>query len=328
MATPLVLMPSLRAATTTGPAVRLPRLLFSAASRTPLAVATRGAPSTTAHAPLRFFSHHLARHAPGTVPLSMTSAVLRTAARRAKSVLKTTNPSAAVKSKSKPGSVAAKAAQAAAADASTTTATTATTTAPAKKPSKLRQLFKDYGRPAFFVYMAISTVDLSLSFVAVYSGVDVEKLVDTAKAYLTQWGLWEFAVDQDDVDELHGLNHPDGEGENAVAPATPATTPKNQSLLTTFLIAYAFHKLLLPIRVPITVAVTPAVVRYLRRWGWLKDVGAVARAAQAGVAAAAVKEGTKKAAGGFLGLLALSGSGVVAASLDERVVPLEDADRA
>ncbi|KNE59844.1 hypothetical protein AMAG_05297 [Allomyces macrogynus ATCC 38327] len=325
MAAPLALMPSLRLTTMTGPAVRLPRLLVAAVSRAPSAMAVR-APSTTAHAPLRFFSHHIAHRAPGTVPLSMTTAVLRTTTRRAKSVLKTTNPSAAVKSK--PGTAAAKAAQATAADASATTATTATATTPAKKPSKLRQLFKDYGRPAFFVYMAISTIDLSLSFVAVYSGVDVEKLVDTAKAYLTQWGLWEFAVDQDDVDELHGLNHPDGEGEGAVVPATPATTPKNQSLLTTFLIAYAFHKLLLPIRVPITVAVTPAVVRYLRRWGWLKDVGAVARAAQAGVAAAAVKEGTKKAAGGFLGLLTMSSSVTVAASLDERVVPLEGADRA
>ncbi|KNE55199.1 hypothetical protein AMAG_01115 [Allomyces macrogynus ATCC 38327] len=318
MAAPLALLPSLRTAVTmTGPTVRLPRIFVAAVSRAPPA----RAPSTNAHAPLRFFSHHLARRAPGSVPLSVTSAVLRTTTRRAKSVLKTTNPSAAVKRK--PGTAAAKAAQAPAADAS---ASAAATTTPAKKPSKLRQLFKDYGRPAFFVYMAISTIDLSLSFVAVYSGVDVEKLVDTAKAYLTQWGLWEFAVDQDDVDELHGLNHPDGE---VSAPAAPATTNgKNQSLLTTFLIAYAFHKLLLPIRVPITVAVTPAVVRYLRRWGWLKDVGAVARAAQAGAAAAATKEGAKKAAGGILGLLALSGRVAVAASLDERVVPLKDADRA
>ncbi|KAJ3365401.1 hypothetical protein GGF32_009259 [Allomyces javanicus] len=326
MAAPLALMPSLRtAATMTGPTVCLPRLLVAAVARAPSAISAR-APSTTAHAPLRFFSHHLARRAPGTVPLSVTTAVLRTTTRRAKSVLKTTNPSAAVKSK--PGTTAAaKATQAAAADASATTTTTTATT-PAKKPSKLRQLFKDYGRPAFFVYMAISTIDLSLSFVAVYSGVDVEKLVDTAKSYLTQWGLWEFAVDQDDVDELHGLNHPDSEGEGATVPTTPATNGKNQSLLTTFLIAYAFHKLLLPIRVPITVAVTPAVVRYLRRWGWLKDVGAVARAAQAGVAAAAVKEGSKKAAGGILGLLALSSSAATAAILDERVVPLADADRA
>ncbi|KAI9179928.1 DUF1279 super [Blastocladiella emersonii ATCC 22665] len=153
--------------------------------------------------------------------------------------------------------------------------------------ARLRKLFKDYGRPAFAVYMAISTVDLTLSFIAVYSGVDVERVVDVAKAYLEKWGLWRFAVDEAEERELRHTIEGDDTG------VADSAKPKDKSLLTTFLIAYAFHKLLLPIRVPITAAVTPGVVRYLRRWGWMKDMGAVARTMQQ---AAAESDKARKAA--------------------------------
>lgn len=39
----------------------------------------------------------------------------------------------------------------------------------------------------------------------------------------------------------------------------------------TFLVAYAVHKLLVPIRVSITLGSVPFIVRYLRRVGFLKS---------------------------------------------------------
>ncbi|RQM05254.1 hypothetical protein DH86_00001785 [Scytalidium sp. 3C] len=46
---------------------------------------------------------------------------------------------------------------------------------------------------------------------------------------------------------------------------------KDASLATQLALAYAIHKSFIFIRVPITAAITPKVVRVLRSWGW--DIG-------------------------------------------------------
>ncbi|ORZ40331.1 hypothetical protein BCR44DRAFT_1509596 [Catenaria anguillulae PL171] len=178
--------------------------------------------------------------------------------------------------------------------------------------ARLRQLFKDYGRPAIVVYFAISTVDLGISFAAVYMGVDVEQVVDWAKGLLSKWGLWSFAVDEEDEADLrHQIDEEGG---------------KQKSLLTTFLIAYAFHKLLLPIRVPITVAVTPGFVRYMRRWGWMKDAAAMAKVMGASGAAttAAKDQAVKKSVGAAVALLSVPAVWSARAESLDRVAVEED----
>ncbi|KAI9222101.1 hypothetical protein BC828DRAFT_379310 [Blastocladiella britannica] len=164
--------------------------------------------------------------------------------------------------------------------------------APLTGMARLRRLFKEYGRPALVVYMSISTVDLGLSFLVVKSGVDVEALVDTVKTTLTRWGVWTFAVDGDDEKELHdSIAAAEDEGGELGGRGKPG----HASLWTTFLIAYAFHKLLLPIRVPITAAITPGFVRVMRQWGWMKDASAVAKVTAKSAAAAAADTARKSA---------------------------------
>jgi hypothetical protein len=117
---------------------------------------------------------------------------------------------------------------------------------------RFKTLYKTYGKPALFVYFAISTVDLGLSYIAVSNGVEVDKYTEYCKTLIEDWGLWKFEEEMEET--------------------LPETTEKNggkKSILSTFLIAYAFHKLLVPIRVPLTIALTPPFVRFLRRWGWL-----------------------------------------------------------
>lgn len=49
-----------------------------------------------------------------------------------------------------------------------------------------------------------------------------------------------------------------------------AQTSRLASGASTFVIAYACHKLLLPLRLAITATATPLIVRYLQRLGWIK----------------------------------------------------------
>ena len=48
-------------------------------------------------------------------------------------------------------------------------------------------------------------------------------------------------------------------------------TSKYQGIWTQLALAYAIHKSFIFIRIPITAAVTPKVVKTLRGWGW--DIG-------------------------------------------------------
>lgn len=51
-------------------------------------------------------------------------------------------------------------------------------------------------------------------------------------------------------------------------PPIPPLTPYNLGLATQLALAYAIHKSFIFIRVPLTAALTPKVVKVLRGWGW------------------------------------------------------------
>ncbi|KAL7751382.1 DUF1279 superfamily [Sorochytrium milnesiophthora] len=184
---------------------------------------------------------------------------------------------------------------------------------PVQKLGKLKQMYKQYGRPAVYTYLGISTIDLGLSFAAVYSGVDVERFVDSAKSVLSRYGLWQNVVDQDDVKELQDMlttseTDPDAYTQQQLATAADSNgvdkAKGQQSLLTTFLIAYAFHKLLMPIRIPLTVAITPTMVRLFRNWGFVKDGVAASKVIQAAAGQASATP-SKLSLASIAGLLSL-----------------------
>ncbi|NWX29266.1 F210B protein, partial [Notiomystis cincta] len=102
------------------------------------------------------------------------------------------------------------------------------------KSQQLKQVFKEYGAVGVSFHIGISLVSLGIFYLAVSSGVDVGAL-------LLRLGVSEAS--------LH----------SRVAAGT-----------STFLLAYAVHKLFAPVRISITVVSVPFIVRYCRKAGLFK----------------------------------------------------------
>ncbi|KAM9296532.1 protein FAM210B, mitochondrial [Gastrophryne carolinensis] len=105
------------------------------------------------------------------------------------------------------------------------------------KPSKTQQLkrvFKEYGAVAVTFHVAISLTSLGFFYLLVSSGLDVSAL-------LLRVGFSEAVV------------------QSRLAAGT-----------STFVLAYAIHKLFAPVRISVTVVSVPFLVRYLRRVGIFK----------------------------------------------------------
>merc|ERR1719295_1750146 len=103
------------------------------------------------------------------------------------------------------------------------------------KVALLKQAVKDYGSTVIVFHVGISLMSLGFFYAIVSSGVDVVSLVSRLP-YLG--------------DHL---------AESAVAAGA-----------TTFVMAYAVHKVFAPVRIGITLSAAPFIVRYLRSKGILK----------------------------------------------------------
>ncbi|XP_015432569.1 PREDICTED: uncharacterized protein LOC107188738 [Dufourea novaeangliae] len=102
------------------------------------------------------------------------------------------------------------------------------------KKEKFKILIKDYGRTVIVFHIGISLISLGACYTAVISGLDLTPL---AKYFV--------------------------EGNEQLE--------KVLSNSSSFLLAYTVHKLLAPIRISITLAVTPFLVKKLRKMGILKS---------------------------------------------------------
>ncbi|XP_038606554.1 protein FAM210B, mitochondrial [Tachyglossus aculeatus] len=106
-----------------------------------------------------------------------------------------------------------------------------------QKPSKsqqLKKIFKEYGAVGVSFHIGISLMSLGIFYLVVSSGVDVP-------AILIKIGFKESFV------------------QSKVAAGT-----------STFVVAYAIHKLLAPMRISITIVSVPLIVRYFRKVGFFK----------------------------------------------------------
>uniref|UniRef100_A0A8B9NU11 Family with sequence similarity 210 member B n=1 Tax=Apteryx owenii TaxID=8824 RepID=A0A8B9NU11_APTOW len=106
-----------------------------------------------------------------------------------------------------------------------------------KKPNKsqqLKQVFKEYGAVGVSFHVGISLVSLGIFYLAVSSGVDMT-------AVLFKLGFSESSL------------------QSKMAAGT-----------STFVLAYAVHKLFAPVRISITVVSVPFIVRYFRKTGFFK----------------------------------------------------------
>ncbi|KAL8751948.1 MAG: hypothetical protein Q9199_006077 [Rusavskia elegans] len=176
---------------------------------------------------------------------------------------------------------------------------------------RLRKLSREYGWSALGVYLALSALDFPFCFLAVRwvgaerighwesvilegfwktfnyiypfdSGPEPQSVgIEDVGAKVEQYGNVNANKDEVGVPGYdHGVN--EAEERNKSEDASTFSTIEKQVEYRTWLIedpglwtqlalAYAIHKSFIFIRVPLTAAVTPKVVKVLRGWGW--DIG-------------------------------------------------------
>jgi len=105
----------------------------------------------------------------------------------------------------------------------------------AAKKALLKRAIAEYGSTVVVLHISIALANLGLWYLIVSSGLDIEA-----------WLKW-MNVNESTVDKLTAV---EGAG--------------------TFAIAYIIHKMLFPVRVSLTLGLTPFVVKYLRQKGILK----------------------------------------------------------
>ncbi|MCJ1232591.1 hypothetical protein MMC14_000544 [Varicellaria rhodocarpa] len=154
---------------------------------------------------------------------------------------------------------------------------------------RLRKLSREYGWSALGIYLLLSALDFPFCFLAVrWLGTDrighwehvvIEWVKRASPIQVPAWKkspavevagtgvkVEEYGVVDPKSNEvgLPGYDH-------GVKEAEKRNQSENASLWTQLALAYAIHKSFIFLRVPLTAAVTPKVVKVLRGWGW--DIG-------------------------------------------------------
>lgn len=124
------------------------------------------------------------------------------------------------------------------------------------KQSKLRELAQKYGFIGVIVYLGVGAVDLGVTF-------GILQLVGLDKVKAVEKGVLDVVYS---TGEKFGITKKPTEEKTADVVVNEDGTP---SFASVFILAYGIHKtLLLPIRLGITAAITPAIVRKLHQLGW------------------------------------------------------------
>lgn len=126
---------------------------------------------------------------------------------------------------------------------------------------RLRELFSKYGKVGLGVHMSVSAISIASLYVAIQNNVDVESL-------LAKIGLHSHSKEV--LVEESGAVNEEMQSQN----------PKKGKLETSELIksgggalalAVLCNKALFPVRVPITIGLTPPIARFLARRRLIKD---------------------------------------------------------
>ena len=119
---------------------------------------------------------------------------------------------------------------------------------------RFRELMKKYGKVAIGVHVSVSAVSIGGLYVAIKNNVDVEAILE--KFHMGA------ASDQ---------QNPNPTDEGALPPPNNKTAQLAASAGGAFTLAILCNKALFPLRVPITVALTPPVARFLARRNIVKS---------------------------------------------------------
>jgi hypothetical protein len=132
------------------------------------------------------------------------------------------------------------------------------------KPSKLKELTRKYGAAGIVVYLAVSCVDLGVTF-------GVIQLVGLDKVKVLEKGVLDVVYN---TGERFGIKRKETQVELVTMDGDETTANSEDdtpSFASVFILAYGIHKtLLLPVRLGITAAITPAIVRKLHQMGWAR----------------------------------------------------------
>lgn len=143
-----------------------------------------------------------------------------------------------------------------------------------KKATGIKALMKEYGFSALGVYLALSAVDLPLFYLLVHS-MGKEQIEYYENKVKQQFGFGmsdDELIHKQEIDKIHAQHE-----NEELAGSTESTDDQSQSTIlyilsqfswTEFAIAYTIHKSFIFLRVPLTAAVTPPVVKVLRGWGF------------------------------------------------------------
>ncbi|ORY59595.1 uncharacterized protein BCR38DRAFT_351286 [Pseudomassariella vexata] len=146
--------------------------------------------------------------------------------------------------------------------------------------ARLKKLSREYGWSAVGVYLGLSVLDFPFCFLLVRI-VGTEKIgqlehfiVSNVKKAIPQslvdrWHEYKRALKQSET-ETFGNDEMSEHVEMAGwgVEEAEARNKAEASLGTQLALAYAIHKSFIFVRVPLTAAVTPKVVKVLRSWGW------------------------------------------------------------
>ncbi|CAG8610180.1 1151_t:CDS:1 [Paraglomus occultum] len=133
---------------------------------------------------------------------------------------------------------------------------------------RLKQLTRQYGLGAVFVYVAISTIDLGITFVAVRTA-GTERVKKAEDWMMENFGGWITIWRNRNTDEKNANEDTSGTETRELEKMREAEREgKPPSWASIFVIAYGIHKVLVPLRLGLTAAVTPPLVKRLRKMGW------------------------------------------------------------
>ncbi|PQE19131.1 peptide alpha-N-acetyltransferase protein [Rutstroemia sp. NJR-2017a BBW] len=154
---------------------------------------------------------------------------------------------------------------------------------PTTLSGRMKKLIREYGWSVLGVYIFLSAADFPFCYLLVrYLGTDrigelEHMIVENVKKVIPEsvartWHDWRSSMKQAEKDAAGSEKITEGvEMAGWGVEEAEEANKKDASLATQLALAYAIHKSFMFIRVPLTAAITPKVVKTLRSWGW--DIG-------------------------------------------------------
>lgn len=148
--------------------------------------------------------------------------------------------------------------------------TNATKAAP--KPEKgIKALVKEYGYSALGVYLFLSMLDLPLCYMLVHSlGKERIEVYENKLKQTFGFGKTDDELrSMQEINKIEEATHEAGRGAESGSAESLIGSPFGWFSWTEFVLAYGIHKsLFIFVRVPLTAALTPSIVKMLRGWGF------------------------------------------------------------